>query len=248
MHYYKKNIGDYAKKTGRISILAHGAYTLLIDACYDRERFPTRDEAIDWIGAESEQEVRAIDEVLRKFFTLENGFYVQKRIKEEIEAYRQKSIKNKEIAINRETKRKEACTKRVRTKQDREPNHKPITNNHKPITIKKHKSISSEIDLSDVPEQILSDFAELRKERRAPLTFTAIKGIRSQASQLGLELAEAIEICCNQGWTGFRASWVREKINEISFKPHQTEKEKIRAWMDGLIGKKTERQHAIIDI
>ena len=41
MHYYKRNLGDYAKKAGRLSMLEHGSYTLLIDACYDRERFPT---------------------------------------------------------------------------------------------------------------------------------------------------------------------------------------------------------------
>jgi len=51
MHYFKRNIGDYHKKAGRLSMLEHGAYTLLMDACYDRERFPTMDEAIDWCWA-----------------------------------------------------------------------------------------------------------------------------------------------------------------------------------------------------
>lgn len=40
LHYYKRNIGDYEKKAGRPSMLEHGACTLLIDACYDREQFP----------------------------------------------------------------------------------------------------------------------------------------------------------------------------------------------------------------
>ena len=39
MHYFKFNIGDYHKKAGRLSMLQHGAYTLLIHACYDREKF-----------------------------------------------------------------------------------------------------------------------------------------------------------------------------------------------------------------
>jgi len=29
MHYFKRNIGDYHKKAGRLSMLEHGAYTLL---------------------------------------------------------------------------------------------------------------------------------------------------------------------------------------------------------------------------
>jgi len=59
MHYYKKNIGDYHKKAGRLTMLQHGAYTLLMDACYDREKFPNRDEALDWLWASSKEEIEA---------------------------------------------------------------------------------------------------------------------------------------------------------------------------------------------
>jgi len=48
MHYYKRNLGDYAKKAGRLTMLQHGAYTLLIDSCYDREVFPTLEQALEW--------------------------------------------------------------------------------------------------------------------------------------------------------------------------------------------------------
>lgn len=89
MHYYKRNIGDYAKKAARLTILQHGVYNLLIDACYDRERFPTREEAIDWTWASTSEEAQAVDFVLRKFFTLDEktGVYVQPRIAEEIAEY-----------------------------------------------------------------------------------------------------------------------------------------------------------------
>jgi len=84
MNYFKFHIGDYAKKCGRLSMLEHGAYTQLIQACYDRERFPTLDEAIDWIWARTDEEVEAVKFVLRKFFILEDGVYVDKRIADEI--------------------------------------------------------------------------------------------------------------------------------------------------------------------
>lgn len=89
MHYYKRNIGDYAKKAARLTILQHGVYNLLIDACYDRERFPTKDEAIDWVWASTVDEVQAVEFVLRKFFSLDEqtGVYVQPRIAEEIAEY-----------------------------------------------------------------------------------------------------------------------------------------------------------------
>ncbi len=87
MHYYKRNIGDYHKKAGRLSMLEHGAYTLLLDACYDRERFPTLDEALDWAWARTDEEEAAVKFVLKKFFTEIDGVYVQKRTNEEIKLW-----------------------------------------------------------------------------------------------------------------------------------------------------------------
>lgn len=132
MHYFKRNIGDYHKKAGRLSMIEHGAYTLLMDACYDRERFPTMDEAIDWCWARSDEEIAAVKFVLTKFFTLEGEQYTQQRIADEIASFHDKSEKNKQIAIEREANRRakrapvehETCTNRHLT-----TNQEPITNN-----------------------------------------------------------------------------------------------------------------------
>lgn len=142
MHYYKRNLGDYAKKAGRLSMLQHGSYTLLIDACYDREQFPTMDEAIDWTWASSTAEIEAVEFVLRKFFVLEDGRFVQKRIQEEIADYHAKSETNARIAAEREANRKANSTKRARSVDDAlqknhepPPNQEPITINQEPISI-----------------------------------------------------------------------------------------------------------------
>lgn len=138
MHWYKRNIGDYSKKAGRLSLLQHGVYTLLIDACYDRERFPTMDEAIDWTWASSQEEIEAVEFVLRRFFTLEDGVYVQQRIKEEIEEYRKKAENNRRIALEREAARKQKSTSRAPlvddadTKRHLTSNQEPRTNNQEP--------------------------------------------------------------------------------------------------------------------
>lgn len=141
MHYYKRNLGDYAKKAGRLSMLEHGAYTLLMDAIYDREIFPTLDEALDWAWARDEAEVAAVKFVLTKFFELQNdGRYVQKRICDELMDYKAKAETNARIAKDREAKRKskhepspnvnEACEE----KHEPSPNHKPLTSNQEPLT------------------------------------------------------------------------------------------------------------------
>lgn len=135
MHYYKRNIGDYAKKAGKLSMLQHGAYTLLIDACYDRERFPTLEDAIEWTWADTPEQIEAVQFVLRKFFTLIDGLYVQDRITEELAAYKALSEVNSRIAKEREAqKRAKKSTKREPVVHESAPNHKPLTTNQEPIT------------------------------------------------------------------------------------------------------------------
>ena len=150
MHHYRRNIGDYHKKAGRLNMLQHGAYTLLIDACYDRERFPTLAEAFDWAWANTEEEKEAVRLVLAKFFVLDGDVYVQSRIAEEIAKYKANAKTNQRIAVEREENRRSGArsvhasttdrarsvhgssTKRARFVHEPPPNHKPITNNQIP--------------------------------------------------------------------------------------------------------------------
>lgn len=131
MHYFKRNIGDYHKKAGRLSMLEHGAYTLLMDACYDREKFPTLEQALDWCWARSDGEIAAVKFVLDKFFTLDGDQYTQQRIADEIDGYHQKSKVNKQIALDREAARR---TQRERTEHETCTDHH-LTTNQEPLTI-----------------------------------------------------------------------------------------------------------------
>lgn len=148
MHYYKRNLGDYYKKAGRLSMLQHGAYTLLLDSCYDREEFPTFEQAICWCWASSKDEVEAVKFVLTRFFEerkLDDGsvIYVQKRIENDLKSYWERSQKNAEIARERERKKRErkrvvheTCLPEHETcskQHERAPNQEPITINQEPI-------------------------------------------------------------------------------------------------------------------
>ena len=149
MHYFKRNIGDYHKKAGRLSMLEHGSYTLLLDACYDRERFPTMAEAIDWCWARAPEEIAAVTFVLSKFFDLVDGRYVQARIQDEINAYHSMALKNKEIAAKREadkrTKRAVGSTKRAPVVNEPAPNQEPLTTNQEPEDLNHSHSANEEI-------------------------------------------------------------------------------------------------------
>ena len=172
-------------------MLQHGSYTLLIDACYDREQFPTRDEAIDWTWASSEAEIEAVDFVLSKFFTLENGVYVQARIRDELAEYQQKAATNKRIADERETKRKENSTNRAPVVNASPPNHKPITNNQEPLT-----------STPKAPKGAANGFEEFwaaypRKDAK-PL---AIKAFAKVTVPVGVLLAAIARQRSSEGWT-----------------------------------------------
>lgn len=142
MHYYKRHIGDYAKKAGHLSPLEHGVYNLIIDSYYDREQAPTLIEATRWARARTEDEKAAVQTVLDEFFTLDDERYHQKRINEELEAYHGKAETNRAIAVQREEQKR--ARKIHVSLQDRapdehgsctsgQPNHKPITTNQEPI-------------------------------------------------------------------------------------------------------------------
>ena len=59
-----------------------------------------------------------------------------------------------------------------------------------------------------VSDELLADWQAVRSAKRAgPLTATAAKGLQREARKAGLTDSEAIEICCTNGWQGFRAAW-----------------------------------------
>ena len=61
--------------------------------------------------------------------------------------------------------------------------------------------------LSVIPDDLFADFTKLRKAKKAPITQSAIDGIQREAVKAGIDLEEAIRICCERGWTGFKAEW-----------------------------------------
>jgi hypothetical protein len=135
-----------------------------------------------------------------------DGRYVQERILQELVDYQEKADTNKRIAIDRETKRKEKSTNREQVVDEPPPNHKPLTNNHKPI-----KETATAVCPNNVDEQVWSDFLALRKVKKAPITVTALAGIKREADKANWSLDRAITECVSRGWVGFKAEWVEDK-------------------------------------
>lgn len=64
---------------------------------------------------------------------------------------------------------------------------------------------------SDVDGQIWDDFMVIRKAKRAPITDTAIRMIRSECSKAGYTLNQALQECISRGWQSFKAEWILNK-------------------------------------
>lgn len=90
MNYYEHHLGDYAKDTGHLSMLEHGAYRILLDRYYSTECGIPADQAHRLARARSEEECRAVDVVLEEFFELVNGVWVHRRVEREIESARKR--------------------------------------------------------------------------------------------------------------------------------------------------------------
>ena len=58
-----------------------------------------------------------------------------------------------------------------------------------------------------VDEQLAADWLTVRRQKRAPLTQTALDGLVREAMTAGIPVARAVRICVERGWVGFKASW-----------------------------------------
>ena len=102
-------------------------------------------------------------------------------------------------------------------------------NINKPETAKKAKKAINQKNWNEgmklllaegIDEQIASDFIAIRKAKNAPLTQTALDGIKREANKAKLTLENALRICIERNWQGFSASWLFESHNQTqSTKP-----------------------------
>jgi len=97
VNFYKRNIGDYLKKTAHLSLLEHGVYNRLLDVYYTREDGVPKDQAARLVGARTKEEKQALESVLNEFFQCFDGVWRQDRCDEEIAHVNAKAERNREV-------------------------------------------------------------------------------------------------------------------------------------------------------
>ena len=61
--------------------------------------------------------------------------------------------------------------------------------------------------VDDVDPDTYRDFLAVRNAKRAPLTATALAGLRREAAKAGMSLQDAMAMCCERGWVSLRSAW-----------------------------------------
>lgn len=76
-----------------------------------------------------------------------------------------------------------------------------------PARRRKTSGVSSVEKPDEIPEQVWSDWLQIRKAKRLPLTKTAWDAMLVEAEKVGFTPAEAVKHAVERGWAGFKASW-----------------------------------------
>jgi hypothetical protein len=70
-----------------------------------------------------------------------------------------------------------------------------------------------ELTTLEVDRQVAEDWLEIRKQKRLPLTRTALDEIVAEIEKAGMTLPSALKLCCGRGWAGFHASWLTPRTS-----------------------------------
>lgn len=226
MHYYQFNIADYQSHTKHLTPIEDICYRRLIDWQYMHEKpIPTDINSVCRLLMLKEYSTD-VEQVLNEFFILTEDGWVNCRAFKEIEQFHDKSKKASEAgkasAAKRSMNKKSTDNQQHSRKKEQAFNGRSTdvqpTINQEPLTKEpiKEKIIKKEIDselrklLHDVDDQVITDFSILRKQKKAPITESAVNGLRREAAQAGIDLQTALITCCQNGWQGFKAEWYKK--------------------------------------
>jgi uncharacterized protein YdaU (DUF1376 family) len=208
--------GDYLRDTQHLSMSEHGAFLKLLMFCWDQKGPAPLDERklCGIVNARSGDEVEALRRVLGEFFVrMEDGYY-NKRMQREVE--RSEVLSRSRSDAGRkgyEAKAKQLPSKSqaIAKQEHLTPSPSPSLSSTQDQTKKTKSTLGvAELVSMGVDRQHAEDWLRARKEKRLPLTQTALDDVNAEATKAGLTLPQAIAKAAAKGWGGFKASWLLE--------------------------------------
>lgn len=120
LNYYKRHIGDYARKTAHLDFLEDAAYMRLLDLYYSREAPIPDGDAERLCRARTAAEKKAVRRMLGEFFELKDGAWHHDRCEREIAVDRAFIDQQRQKAAKRWANQSNA-----ETMPEHMPRHKP---------------------------------------------------------------------------------------------------------------------------
>jgi uncharacterized protein YdaU (DUF1376 family) len=210
MHYYQLNIGDYKSHTNHLDLLEDLAYRRLLDLYYLHERplNASVTAVARQIGMrEHEDKVKLI---LEEFFHNSDDGWINPRADREIRHFHSKIEQASRAGKASAERRHNGRSTGVQPTN----NQQPVTNNQK-TKIQKAPAV---LCPTGVDAKVWSDWLEIRKAKKLPLTETAWNQLMGECQKAGLTVDAMIKECCLRGWGAFKASWWAKEAKETSFK------------------------------
>ena len=231
MNYYPFHVGDYAAHTAHLDLLEDLAYRRMLDLYYLRECALPHDPAEVARLIRMRGNVAEVTAVLREFFTEVDGGWVNGRCDEEILRMQDRQMKARASAEasvaarrakaegNRSASAEQALNERSTDVELPTPTPTPTPiNTPDGVGAPRKRSTATALAArpDDVSEPVWQDFQRLRREKRAPLTDTALAGVRREAEKAGVSMEVALAYCCEAGWQGFNAGWYADRQGKRS--------------------------------
>lgn len=227
MNYFPFHVGDYTAHTAHLEPLEDLAYRRMLDQYYLREAALPVDPADVARLVRMRGNVAEVTAVLQEFFTLTDGGWVSARCDEEILRMQDKQTKAKasaeaSVAARQAKANKHRSTSVEPTLNERStdvelptptPTPTPVNTPSDEGVVPRKRSTPAPMAArpDDVSEPVWQDFQRLRREKRAPLTDTALAGVRREAEKAGVSMEVALAYCCEAGWQGFNAGWYADR-------------------------------------
>jgi len=205
MHYFQFEIKEWVANTAHLSLEEEAAYLRLIFFYYDSER-PIPHDDLSMVFRKCRVPEELGKGIMLEFFTMDGnlGAWTHKRCDSEIARYRAKH----EQATRAGKASAEARFNARSTDAQPIINHKSLTKNQE----SKNKKPSGLGTPDGVSDSVWQDFLAVRQTKKAKMTETALKGLVREANKAGIPLEDAIRICCERGWVGFKADWIAEHL------------------------------------
>jgi uncharacterized protein YdaU (DUF1376 family) len=227
MHYFQFEIKEWISNTAHLTLEEEAVYLRLINYYYDSERYIPKD--IPLVSRKLRiSNIEITQRILHEFFQESNEGFIHNRCDVEITKYRAKSEQASRAGKASAVARASASL----TPVARSLNQSLIINQESLIINKEKKKTIPIPEGMDV--SVWEDYLKVRKAAKKPLTETALKGLIREAEKAKISLKEAIQICCERSWIGFKADWLDAK---------QTTKNNNQEWRNNdalMIAKATE--------